>query len=163
MELKHGLLILGACILLFGGVMLFANSRGEAVDTSTLTTSELAQTCVTHGSMISFHIHPVLTIVVNGEKQAIPDNVGITPSCMKAVHTHTPDGVIHIETSAPRDFTLADFFAVWNKPFSKEQVLDFKADATHRIRMTVNGQEVDTFENTVLHDKDQVIVIYEAI
>jgi hypothetical protein len=113
--------------------------------------------------MISFHIHPVLSIVANGERQEIPTEVGITPTCMKAVHTHTPDGVIHIETGAPRDFTLSDFFAVWEKPFSKDQVLDFKADASHRIRMTVNGQEVDTFENTVLRDQDQIVILYETI
>lgn len=38
------------------------------------------------------------------------------------IHTHDDTGIIHIESPVKRDFTLADFFAVWNKPFSKDQI-----------------------------------------
>jgi hypothetical protein len=161
MELKHGLLILGACVLLFGGVLLFANSRSAPGEVTDRTTREITLACDREHSY--FHIHPVLSIVANGERQEIPANIGIKPTCMTAIHTHTADGVIHVESPEVRDFALSDFFAVWEKPFNKDQVLDFKADATHRIRITVNGQEVDTFENTILRDQDQIVILYEAI
>ena len=107
-----------------------------------------------------FHIHPTLEIIVNGEKVEVPANIGVQATCMTALHTHTPDGLIHVESSEKRDFSLADFFAVWNQPFSKEEVLSYKADATHEIKMTINGEAVNTFENTILKDGDHIVVTF---
>lgn len=82
---------------------------------------------------------------------------------MTVLHTHTPDGVIHVESPEKRDFTLADFFAVWKQPFSKDELLGYRVDATHRIRVTVDGYEVDTYENTVLRDGERIVISYETI
>jgi len=79
---------------------------------------------------------------------------------MTSLHTHTPDGLIHVESPEKRDFTLGDFFAVWEKPFSSDAVLDYVADETHSIRVTVNGEAIDTFEDTVLGDGDEIVVEY---
>jgi hypothetical protein len=130
-------------------------------DVGSLSSRDVAIACTTDMAT-EFHIHPVLEIYINGEQQVIPANVGITPSCMMSLHTHTPDGIIHVEAPVQKDFTLGDFFAVWNKPFSKDQILDSKADETHRIRVTVNGSEVTTYENTILVDRDQIVIYYEG-
>ncbi len=57
--------------------------------------------------------------------------------------------------------SLADFFAVWNKPFSKDEILDTKVDRGHIVKVTLNGAQVDTYENTILRDKDQLVIAYE--
>jgi len=59
------------------------------------------------------------------------------------------------------DYHLSDFFAVWGKAFTKEQILDSKADAQHLVKMTVNGKENSDYENLVLKDNDQIIISYE--
>jgi len=151
---------IGGIALLLVGVWFASSSTREGVTTNR-TNREIAQLCMTHESD-RFHIHPVLSIVANGEPVPVPAEVGITPGCMRAIHTHTPDGIIHIESAEVRDFTLADFFANWEQPFNANQVLTYTADETHRIRMTVNGEEVDTFENTVLRDHDQIVIYYES-
>jgi hypothetical protein len=109
-----------------------------------------------------FHIHPNLQIIVNGKQQVIPANIGIGPTCMTSIHTHDASGQIHIESPEKRDFTLGDFFAVWQQPFSSTQVLGYKADATHRIAVTVNGTAVSTYENTVMNDGDSIVITYGA-
>jgi hypothetical protein len=43
-------------------------------------------------------------------------------SCFSWLHTHTPDGIIHIEAPIPRTFTLGDFFAVWGEPLTAWEV-----------------------------------------
>ena len=30
------------------------------------------------------------------------------------------------------------------------------------IEVTVNGQKVDTYENTMLRDKDKIVIIYQS-
>jgi sulfur carrier protein ThiS len=140
-------------------VALFLLGRGGG--TSGKTNREVALTCTTDMAT-QFHIHPHLQILVNGQPQEIPANVGVTFTCMNALHTHDATGKIHVESPEKRDFTLADFFAVWNKPFSKDQILDYKVDDTHTVRVTVNGKEVDTYEHTVLRDMDQIVISYEG-
>lgn len=138
-------------------------TRGEQASVKTeRTTREVALTCTTDMAT-EFHIHPTLEIVVNGEKQEIPPNIGVLPNCMNALHTHDAVGTIHVESPERRDFTLADFFAVWGKPFTNEEILEFKTDETHRIKVLVDGVEVDTYENTVLKDKEKIIISYEVI
>jgi hypothetical protein len=160
MKKKTWLWIVSIVLLLV--IIWFASASTRDGVKTTRTNREIAMSCVTHEAD-TFHIHPVLQIVVSGAPVAIPAEVGITPGCMRAIHTHTPDGVIHIESNEPRDFTLADFFANWEKPFTSTQILEHVADDAYRIRMTVNGAEVTTFENTVLRDKDQIVIYYEPV
>ena len=125
------------------------------------TNRELALDCTTDMAT-QFHIHPVLKIVINGKDQEIPAQIGITSGCMHPLHTHDASGTIHVESPQKRDFTLADFFAVWGKPFTKNQILDSIADARHVIRETVNGVQSQNYENTVVHDGDQIVISYEG-
>lgn len=126
------------------------------------TNREVALTCTTDMAT-EFHIHPTLEIIVNGEPQTIPANIGVRPSCMNSIHTHTADGLLHVEAPEKRDFTLADFFAVWDKPFSKNQVLEYVSGDSHAVHVTVDGKEVYTFEDTVLKEKEKIIITYEPI
>lgn len=124
------------------------------------TNRQLLAECTTDMAT-QFHIHPHLEITILGQKQVIPANIGITNGCMKSIHTHDDSGKIHVESPEKRDFTLDDFFWVWQKTFSKEQILDSKADATHVIKETINGQEVQDYQNTILRDQDQIVISYE--
>ena len=126
----------------------------------TKTNREVALSCTTDAAT-QFHIHPKLTILISGQEQTIPAEVGASGLCLHPLHTHDASGVIHIESPEKRDFTLADFFAVWDKPFTKDQILDYRADDRHVIRETVNGNEVQTYEQTILRDNDAIVIAYE--
>lgn len=130
------------------------------INRSLKTTRETALSC-TSDKLTRFHIHPHLEIIIEGKKTEVPAEIGITSDCMRPLHTHDATGTIHIESPEKRDFTLADFFAVWEKPFNREQILDYKADEQHLVRTTINNQEVQDFEKAVLHDNDQIIISYE--
>ena len=147
--------IVVSIVILFG-VVLYQNKPF-----SSKTNREVALACTTEMAT-QFHIHPHLEIVINGQKQEIPANIGITEGCMNALHTHDDSGQIHVESPEKRDFTLSDFFAVWKKDYNKDQIFNYKADASHVIRETINGKETQDYENTVLRDNDQIIIYYEV-
>ena len=146
--------ILAAALLLVWGRIAGDSAKAKR------TNREVALACTTDMAT-KFHIHPQLEIIIDGQKQEIPVNIGITNFCMNALHTHDTSGVIHVESPEKRDFTVADFFAVWGKPFSKDQILDSKADDTHMIKVTVDTVEVDSYENTVLRDGEKIVISYE--
>jgi hypothetical protein len=133
---------------------------GNETATSSKSNREVALAC-TNDTATRFHIHFDLEIVINGEKQIIPTDIGVSPACMNALHTHDTSGQIHIESPQKRDFTLADFFAVWGKTYNKDQIIDSKVDDRYVIRETVNGEEVENYENTILRDDDKIVIFYE--
>lgn len=105
--------------------------------------------CVQHGGA-GMHIHPHLTITVKGEPMEIPANIGIEGSCMHPIHTHDSSGTLHLEFKKPRGVKVGEFFEIWGKPLDKQ-------GAT----MTVNGQESTEFGDYVMHDQDQIEIIFE--
>lgn len=126
-----------------------------------LTSRQVALTCTTDMAT-KYHIHPELAIVINGTNVPIPNGIGIRPSCMTSIHTHDAGGVIHVEAPIAKDFVLGDFFAVWNKDFSQDKLLDVVVTPTTEIVVTVNGEKVETYENTILRDKDKIVISYQT-
>jgi hypothetical protein len=84
-----------------------------------------------------YHVHAHLTIFVQGKARQIPMAIGIPDAqqmwspegnfidagtCFYWLHTHAPDGIIHIESPTERTYTLGQFFAEWGQPLSTSQV-----------------------------------------
>ncbi len=67
-----------------------------------------------------FHIHQHLALYDRGKAVPVPSDVGrpLVGQCLYWLHTHTPDGIIHIESPVYRSFTLGQFFDIWGQPLS---------------------------------------------
>ncbi|MEA2147906.1 MAG: hypothetical protein QOG59_3493 [Solirubrobacteraceae bacterium] len=115
------------------------------------------QTGTVHGincgptEQLAYHIHAHLLVYVNGSARAIPGGIGIPGSqvqnsaqgpvaaggqCIYWLHTHAPDGIIHIESPTQRIYTLGEFFDEWHQPLSATQV----ASAHGKVTALVNGK-----------------------
>jgi hypothetical protein len=104
------------------------------------------------GERLAFHIHAHIAIYANGQPLTVPYGIGIgkpwqvqqstegpfvvAGSCFYWLHTHTDDGIIHIESPVQRTFSLGDFFAIWGQPLSSSQA----ASATGPVIAYVNGE-----------------------
>ena len=114
---------------------------------------------IPEGDIVSrngFHWHPELIIYVKGEKQEIPENIGIG-AIHQPIHTHddSKQGVVHMEFEGrvlKQDTTLGQFFKNWGKGMRS-----FGAN----MKMTVNGQENTEYENYLMHDKDKIELYFE--
>ena len=100
--------------------------------------------CDAAGSGQRMHIHQHLVIFDHGHQVAIPGNIGQPAGkrCIYWVHTHTPDGIIHIEAPLNRSFTLGDFFAVWGEPLSRTQAAAAKAAKDAPLKVLGERQTV---------------------
>ena len=78
----------------------------------------------------------------------MPTPVTYNSGCPQPIHTHDSTGLLHVESDENRDYTLNDWFLLWghfeNNPtiafLNSTQIWQYKVDATHRLTMTVNGQ-----------------------
>lgn len=107
--------------------------------------------CQTQEQVV-YHIHAHLAVFVNGRPGIIPEGIGIAPprtveqsadgpfvlagACFYWLHSHTADGVIHIESPDQRTYTLGNYFDLWNQKLSATQV----AAATGPVTAYLDGR-----------------------
>jgi hypothetical protein len=100
---------------------------------------------------LAYHIHAHLAVFANGRSRALPGGIGIPGSqvvqssegpvanggqCIYWLHTHAPDGVIHVESPTQRIYTLGNFFDVWRQPLNANRV----GSASGKVTALVNGK-----------------------
>jgi hypothetical protein len=90
----------------------------------------------------AFHIHQHLAIFADGKPITIPADVGrpLAAHCLYWIHTHTPDGIIHIEAPTIRQFTLGNFFDIWGEPLGTTRVGSLRATPRKPMRIWVDGE-----------------------
>ncbi|MFZ9782837.1 MAG: hypothetical protein ACO3DE_01755 [Candidatus Limnocylindrus sp.] len=72
--------------------------------------------CDAGGHDAAYHIHSQLTIKLpDGTTAEVPPNIGINQNCMYWLHTHEPDGQLHVEAPDETLATLADFLEIWRR------------------------------------------------
>ena len=103
---------------------------------------------------VVFHNHAHLAIFVNGKQRQVPYGIGIGPplrgqnapvggfvtggSCFAWLHTHTGDGIIHMEAPKQITFNLGQFFDIWGVKLSATQV----GPARGKVTTLVDGKVV---------------------
>ena len=87
------------------------------------------------------HIHQHLVILDHGKNVDIPPDVGQPAGrrCIYWLHTHTPDGFIHVEAPLDRTFTLGDFFTVWGQPLSRSGAATAQLAKGETMKVWLNG------------------------
>jgi hypothetical protein len=86
----------------------------------------------------ALHIHQHLDIYIDGKHYVAPAYVGIyADSWLTQLHTHAPDGVIHVESPTVRDYNLGEFFGVWGVRLSQRCI----GSECGTLRWWVNGKQ----------------------
>ena len=87
------------------------------------------------------HIHQHLAIFDHGKAMTVPQYIGIPQAsrCIYWLHTHTPDGIIHVEAPKDRSFALGDFFAVWGQPLDRRHAASATTKKRESMRVFLNG------------------------
>ncbi len=98
-----------------------------------------------------YHSHPNLVITISGVGQTLPVTfeTGYDGGCGRVIHTHTSDGVLHVETDQNVNYTVGDWFLIWGHwagsttttILNSTQIFSNKAGlgTGHTLSMTVNG------------------------
>lgn len=99
----------------------------------------------------AFHIHQHLTVLDHGRSVPVPEDVGrpIGAQCLYWLHTHTPDGLIHVEAPMIRAFSLGDFFDVWGEPLRRDDVAGARPKKNERVIVWLNGSRWNGDPRTV--------------
>lgn len=107
------------------------------------------------------HIHSHLQLFDRGRLAGVPGQVGIPQGagCLYWVHTHSDDGIIHIESPVIRTFTLGQFFDIWDTTLSRTQAGGIRARHGQTLRVTVNGRRWTGDPRSIpLRDREEIVI-----
>jgi len=168
------------------GAIYIETSAGAAT-TSVLLAGQLNFPFQCLGSEALFlHIHPYLQIIVDGKNVTIPGGIGIenalpegsstwgevygggSSSCFEPVHTHDSSGLIHIESPSNINYTLGNFFTIWNQTyayalingvkhpivFNQNDILGYTTNSTYKLVLLVDGKPSTGYSNLILNTLD---------
>lgn len=108
------------------------------------------------------HYHAQLTVTVDGQPVPVPANIGVDPTtgAMSYLHTHTPDGVVHVEAgTVGQPFTLGQLFTLWDVRLTATQLGSLRADGADTLRLFVNGKQYPGNPARVRLRPDQQLVL----
>lgn len=123
------------------------------------------------------HMHVKLKIIINDENVVVPKRIGIDAELYKTheldryvpkklgvypLHTHDTSGVIHVESTSIRTFTLSQFFDVWGETFNENCIMDKCNEQLDKVRMYVDGNESFEFGDHVFKDNETITIEYGA-
>ena len=110
--------------------------------------------CVQHETLQS-HIHVTFVPILDRSPRQLPADIGITPDCMRPLHTHATDFRIHIESPGGEVWIMGDFLRVWGD--------DSLYQGLETTSISVNGERYeDDYRDIVLKDGMRVIIDFKS-
>jgi hypothetical protein len=111
-------------------------NNGSAYLSENLTTVGLTA-LTAEGTTI--HIHQHLDVYVDGNKVAVPADIGIDPAggYLTEIHVHDTSGIIHVESPTVRTYYLGQLFGEWTVMLSSNCLGKYCGN----LHWWVNGKE----------------------
>jgi len=114
------------------------------------------------------HIHQHLDIWVNGRQVEVPAGIGFgvqpdgkTVTFISDLHTHRPDGILHVESPKKQVFTLGQFFDVWGLRFTATCIGGHCNSGKSVLRVWANGKPVTGDPRKLpLTSHEEIVVVY---
>ncbi|HET8526066.1 MAG TPA: hypothetical protein VFM81_05455 [Actinomycetota bacterium] len=109
----------------------------------------------------TMHEHANVQVFINGTQEPMPPNIGIDESAgtIQSIHTHDDSGVVHLESSQARTFTLGEFFGVWGVRLTPSCIGGYCNDGQNQIRVYVDGEQQTGDPRDISLDDQSVIVV----
>lgn len=115
------------------------------------------------GNVVHTHAHAHLDVSIDGQPVVVPGGIGIGRSSegISPLHTHNASGVIHIESSVNRAYTLGEFFTEWDVSLSPDNVGGLRVGDGKTLRIFVNGSQVaGNPAAVIINAHDEIALIY---
>jgi len=120
------------------------------------------------------HVHSHLTVLVDGASVPVPAGIGIgepvdggggslesAVGVYSPLHTHTPDGILHVEPDIPPlNLTLGQFFDEWQVQLTSSCLGSYCNGHGKTLRAYVNGAQVSDPRAIALTDHADIVLVY---
>jgi hypothetical protein len=106
----------------------------------------------------SLHTHQHLDVFVDGKRVVVPAGIGIGDGFISPLHTHDASGVLHVESTTIRSYSLAEFFAVWGVRLTRACLAD--ECGRGKVHLFVDGKPAADPNRVVLTQHQEIAVAF---
>jgi hypothetical protein len=169
--------IVGITVVVAAGVFFFTNRDDQGTSSAALPgeltteapwdanaakSAERATALGLPAEGTTMHEHADVEIFVHGSKEPVPQDIGISDAGeIQSIHTHDDTGLVHLESSQSREFTLGEFFGVWGVRFTPSCLGAYCNEGNNRLQVFVDGEEVTgNLQDVQLDDQTVIVVAY---
>ncbi|HXS15516.1 MAG TPA: hypothetical protein VN711_05265 [Candidatus Saccharimonadales bacterium] len=100
-----------------------------------------------------------INITIAGKPYPIESTIGHDyGKCLHTIYVTNASGTVYIRANDTNTYTLGQFFDVWRKTFTTNQIGEYQSQQNAKI--LVNGKEVTTLRDTPLLPHEDIKVIY---
>jgi hypothetical protein len=93
------------------------------VDLGLLARADAAGVPLLEQEMFETHTHALVRLTINGDPVTVPGNIGVDPYAIAALHTHAPNGIVHVESAEQDDtYTTGQFLTLWGLGGSADEI-----------------------------------------
>jgi hypothetical protein len=128
---------------------------------------------------MSFTVNFVVQNSTGQRQYVVPEGIGVIPSLwnnhtldkyglnnLAPIYTKDSSGIVLVDSSVARSYTLSDFFSIWGKTFNSTcvQLDQFYCDSGsgQSLSLVVNGRPSSAFGGYVLVNGDVIRISYES-
>jgi hypothetical protein len=118
---------------------------------------------------IKQHVHAHLDIYVDGDKVAVPPDIGIGSTYSSPIHTHDPEvtttsdsATIHVEAPTNQPYNLGQFFDVWGVRLTGSCMGGYCTSGTETLQAFANGKLVPDPRTIPLKEHEEIVLAYGA-
>lgn len=118
--------------------------------------------CIDYTKPILQDFHVTIAIQINGRSRQLDPTIGHDyGNCLHDIFTNDSSGVVYVQSNDNEQFSLGQFFDVWKKTFTPQQIFSFQTSSSHNIEVLVNNQRVEEYRNIILKPNQHILVIYK--
>ena len=124
--------------------------------------SEIGLPDLTQESSV-LHTHQHIDIFVNGQRVAVPANIGLDDAkgFIAIIHTHDETGIAHIESPVAGKFYLGQFFDIWGVRLSSDCIGSYCNNGDQVLKIFVDGNLFNGDPRTVeLQARQEITITY---
>ena len=117
--------------------------------------------CIDNTQPIKQNFSLIIAIYISNKKYSLDPTIGHDyGDCLHSIFTNDNSGKVYIKANDTIPLTLGQFFDVWKKTFSKQQIFSYQVTTSHQIKVLVNNIPVNTYRETVLKPNQAITIIY---
>lgn len=117
--------------------------------------------CLDYTKPVVQNFTVTVSIEINEKKYPLDSTIGHDAgNCLHNIFTNDTSGIVYVKANDAEKFTLGQFFDVWHKVFTPQQIFSFPVNVQHSMDVIVDGKRVEDYRNVILIPQQTIQIIY---
>lgn len=118
--------------------------------------------CIDYTKPITQRFIFTIHININNSTYPLEKTIGHDyGNCLHYIYVTDTSGKVVVESNDQNTLILGQFFDVWHRAFSQNQIFGYQTSDGHTLSVVANGKNVVNFRETLLTPNEDIQIVYK--